>query len=115
MNEEVRKTFENKVKIILKEFSFETRRDKSPEECPLYSQNKHCHALEEGDLNCFFCLCPEYDSESEIGGCKLGNPEGKGRWFYRAKGRIWDCSDCAYPHKEENVRKYLNRIFGLGA
>ena len=115
MNDLTKKTFEDKVEIILKEFSFKARRERNSKECPCYSQNKPCHALDEGELNCFFCLCPEYASEKEQGGCRIGNPEGKGRWFSRKKGEIWDCSDCSYPHKEKNIRKYLNRLFGLDA
>ena len=116
MNDLIKKVIEKRIEIILEEFSFKTRKNRNTEECPCYSQNKPCHNLPESELNCFFCLCPEYDSNNEQGGCRADNPEGKGKWFYHPelkKGKIWDCSDCTYPHKEENIRKYLSRIFGL--
>lgn len=104
------------VERILSDFSFENRRKKHSEECPCYQQNKPCHNIPIKELNCFLCYCPNYDTERAEGGCKIGNPEDKGKWFYHAcheKGRIWDCSDCGYPNRKEVVKKYLNKLFGL--
>jgi len=52
--------------------------------------------------------------EKDIGGCKLNNPYGEGRWFEHESlpaGKIWDCSECVYPHQGKNVRKYLMKLF----
>ena len=56
------------------------------------------------------------DINSEEGRCNLGNPQGKGKWFYHEAlphGRIWDCCDCSYPHDKEVAEKYLKKMFGL--
>jgi len=113
MRDLVKKTIEKRVEIILSEFSFKTRQKRNKEECSCYSQNKPCHELTPGRLNCFFCLCPEYDNSKKEGGCKIGNPEEKGKVFNYPGGTVWDCSNCTYPHRKNNIRKYLNRIFGL--
>ena len=68
---------------------------------------KICHNLEPEKLNCFLCYCPEYSEE----GCKINNPNGK--WLETPNGKIWDCSDCDYPHKEEIVERYLKKIFEI--
>ncbi len=114
MNEKTRQCIEEKIERILREFRFSSRSKEHPEECPNYTRQKPCHDIPAGELHCFFCVCPEYDNTSEEGGCCISKPEGK--WFYHPshpKGRIWDCSDCDHPHREENVRKYLGVLFGL--
>jgi len=114
MDKNTKDCIEKKVEQILKEFRFSHRSKDHPEECPNYHRQKPCHDIIPEELNCFFCLCPEYDNSKEEGGCFMNNP--KGKWFYHPshqKGRIWDCSDCNYPHKEENIRKYLKALFGL--
>jgi dUTP pyrophosphatase len=96
------------IQKIIKEFNFLNRKNKHPNECPCY-KDKPCHNLPE--LNCFLCYCPEYKSKIE-GGCKINNPNGK--WLFNEKlpkGKIWDCSNCDYPHREEIVEKYLKSIF----
>jgi len=111
MNEKTKACIEEKVERILKEFRFSHRSKGHPEECPNYPGQKPCHNIPAEKLNCYFCLCPEYDNSREEGGCFRNDP--KGKWFYRPNGRIWDCTNCDYPHKEENIRKYLRALFGL--
>ncbi|MFC1756602.1 cysteine-rich small domain-containing protein [Patescibacteria group bacterium] len=92
----------------LKEYRYENRIKKDPKACPCYKTNAPCHKIE--NLNCFLCYCPEYDTSKKEGGCKRNSPDGK--WFYHEKlpkGKIWDCSDCTYPHEEKNIEKYLKK------
>jgi Zn-finger protein len=55
-----------------------------------------------------------YDSSKEEGGCRVGSSAGK--WHANPKkstGRVWDCSDCDYPHRVENARSHLRMERGL--
>lgn len=113
MNPTTKKFIELHIDRILKEFRFSNRKEKFPDECPCYVEGK-CHAsIPDEELNCFLCFCPEYDYILEEGGCKISNT--KGKWYFDKrlpKGKIWDCSDCEHPHREEVVKKYLRRLFG---
>jgi Zn-finger protein len=109
--ERIQRCINDRIDIIIKSFNYNYRRAKDPDECPC-NGSAPCHDLE--DLNCFFCYCPYYKVESPEGGCKLGNPYSKGKWYYDESlptGRIWDCSDCPWPHEEENVRQVLSKLF----
>lgn len=111
MNSKTKHFINQQIQKILKEFNFQNRKNKYLYECPCYT-GKICHNLSPEKLNCFLCYCPEYNSELEEGGCKINNPNGK--WFFDEKlpkGKIWDCSDCDYPHREEIVKKYLRKIY----
>lgn len=98
------------IERIIKKFNFSKRSKEHPEECPCYT-TEPCHDMDEEELNCFLCYCPEYDKSKPEGGCKLNNPEGKGFFFGRPGNKIseeiWDCSNCTYPNREETVEKYL--------
>ncbi|MFC1682410.1 cysteine-rich small domain-containing protein [Nanoarchaeota archaeon] len=96
---------EKHIDKIIEVFDFENRKE-NKEECVCYKQEKKCHEIE--NLNCFLCYCPEYDSEV---GCKINSL--KGKWLVSEGGKVWDCSGCDYPHREEVVRKYLRKLFGL--
>jgi len=94
---------------IVSEHRFEVRSKKNPDECPCYTSGV-CHDMP--DLNCFLCYCPNYDTETAVGGCKINHPDGK--WYYNEllpDKKIFDCSDCTYPHSEVMVKKYLNELF----
>ena len=113
MNPTTREAIEQHIQKIIKEFNFVNRKNKHPHDCPCYI-GKPCHNIPPEKLNCFLCYCPEYKSELEEGGCKINNPNGK--WLFNEKlpkGKIWDCSDCDYPHRKEVVEKYLKKMFGL--
>lgn len=84
-------------------WNFEERRKSHPKECPCYTQGP-CH---QGKINCLLCFCPEYDLSKEEGGCKRG---GEGKWFYHNGKKIWDCSDCSWPHQRDNIKKHLKHI-----
>ena len=111
MNEKTRESIQAHVERIIQEFRFNKRRITHQDECPCYKSTP-CYDIEE--LNCFLCYCPEYNTESIEGGCKISSKEGK--WFYHPShptGRIWDCTNCSYPNKEKTVRVYLEKLFGL--
>lgn len=119
MHEKAKEIIQKKIQRIIDENKFSKRSKEHPEECPCYSQVplRTCHNTLPDNHNCLWCFCPEYDLTIEEGGCKINNPLGKGKWFFHEsflKGKIWDCSDCSWPHEEENVRKYLMKFFGLG-
>lgn len=86
------------IKIIIKKYKFKNQKCKEP-----------CHKMK--NLNCFFCYCPWYESNKKEGSCKINNPLNKGKWFYRKnETKIWDCSECIYPHQEKIVKEFLNEI-----
>lgn len=90
----------------LKSWDFEIRSKTHPHECPCYT-GQPCHKL---PLNCLLCFCPEYDLSKEEGGCKR---KGDGQWFYHPNlpnKKVWDCSNCDWPHKKDNIKKYLKAI-----
>lgn len=100
---------EANIPLIIKETSFEIRSQKHPNECPYYEKRTSCHNIE--DLNCFLCICPEYSSDKDEGGCKLNHQSGK--WHspypYSQSRRVWDCSDCPFPHFPTYVEQYLRK------
>jgi Zn-finger protein len=107
----VQQCIEKRIEILLDEFNYEKRRLEHPDECPCNGSSP-CHDIK--DLNCLFCYCPNYNTEDIEGGCKIGNPEGAGYWFEHEglpKGKVWDCSNCAYPHRTENVKDILSKLF----
>jgi Zn-finger protein len=111
MNQTTREAIERHIQNILNEFNFQNRKNKYPNACPCY-KGKICHNISPEKLNCFLCYCPEYKSEEIEGGCKINSQ--KGKWFLSdklPKGKIWDCSDCDYPHREETVKIYLKKMF----
>lgn len=114
-SESTKKYVEEKIKQRLREFDFEVRSKTHPKECSCYETGIPCHSdIPKEELNCFYCICPEYDNDSEVGGCNLDNPLGKGKWYYDKnlpQGKIWDCSDCNWPHRKENVKAYFRRAF----
>lgn len=111
MDELTRITQEKHIEAILHDSSFLVRQKTHPELCPCYRCGRPCHdTLSPEELNCQYCLCPEYDSSKEEGGCKINSD--KGKWFPNIRkptGRVWDCSDCDYPHRLENARKIMRR------
>ncbi len=78
-------------------------------DCPYFP----CHDLDENNFSCMFCYCPYYDRKSKQGGCL--NENGTGEYFYYKKNgktlKIWDCSNCIYPHTIENVKKIFRAFY----
>lgn len=111
MHSQTKEFLKRHIQKILNEFNFLNRQKNHPTECPCYT-GKICHNIPPEKLNCFLCYCPEYDSKKQEGGCKINNPNGK--WLFSEKlpkGKIWDCSNCIYPHNEEIVKRYLEKLF----
>ena len=96
---------------IIEENRLVNRRKKDPDSCPCYNGNK-CHKdLDDYELICLLCVCPEYNRAIDEGGCNINSPYGK--WFDRKKWGledIWDCTDCELPHTEKFVRSYLRKL-----
>lgn len=114
MNEKTRRFFESHIAKLLDSSSFANRTKNNPKDCPCHASNP-CHStLSPDQLNCLLCYCPEYIHEKPEGGCRINSKFGK--WFEHPShpnGRIWDCSDCDYPHRPEVVKKYLRKLFRL--
>ena len=68
------------------------------EKCEYYP----CHSIDgdmSGQFNCLFCYCPLYEREK----C-LGTPS----YLVGADGsRVKDCSNCTFPHRQENYPKVV--------
>lgn len=95
------------VLALIKKFNFDVRKKTHPEECICYQQNKPCHNID--NLNCIFCFCSNYDLSVKEGRCKIDSPSAK--YIDNHDGKILDCSDCDWPHKPENVKNILLKIY----
>jgi Zn-finger protein len=91
----------DRIKTILEEWDFEKRKKTNLDECICYQQDKKCHNLEK--LNCYFCYCPYYGEK-----CAIDSPDVKYVTSMSGK-KILDCSDCNFPHLEENIKKILGQ------
>ncbi|MCQ2492764.1 MAG: cysteine-rich small domain-containing protein [Lachnospiraceae bacterium] len=59
-----------------------------------------CHKTDDPEnFNCLFCFCPLYRLEDTCGG----------HFTYTENG-IKDCSECTFPHKQENYDKILKKL-----
>lgn len=114
MEDITRKTHEKHIQVLLEDSSFLVRCKNHPTLCPCYSTKKPCHDIPPEQLNCHYCLCPLYGASRPQGGCKINSKYGK--WYENdnlSTGKIWDCSDCDYPHRLENARSLLKAERGL--
>lgn len=93
---------------VIDEWDFEVRKKVNTNGCICYQQDKKCHDIE-GELNCFFCYCPNYDRSIKEGVCKINSPNAK--YIDCIDGKILDCSDCDFPHSKENAIKLLSNLF----
>ena len=103
---------EDHINRIVAEFSYKTRKQKFPDACICYLQDKPCHDME--NLNCFLCYCPFYDRSKEEGGCLKNSKDGE--WFYSKKlyaGKVWDCSNCTITHEDTFVFDFLEKSMNL--
>ncbi|MBU0957557.1 MAG: cysteine-rich small domain-containing protein [Nanoarchaeota archaeon] len=113
MEAETKKWIEKHIDKVVDKFRYGKLKVSDPEWCPCFKNDK-CHAIGLADMNCFLCYCPHYENDKEEGGCKINNE--KGGWHLSDKlttGRIWDCSGCDWPHKEENIKKVLRKVYSI--
>jgi len=102
-------------KEIIEYFIFENMKEKHPDFCPLYAENRKCHEMEV--LNCYFCACMHFRFSDE------GLGENKGKTCYSQcsinarEAQIFetedaihlDCSSCILPHRRSVIEKYFSR------
>jgi Zn-finger protein len=114
MDNKTRKVLEKHIETIVAEFNFLKRQKTDVSACPCYSSSP-CHSnIAPQQLNCLFCLCPNYLNFDGKTCCKIDSSSGK--WFYHPSyptGKVWDCSDCDYPHRTNNVKKELRKLWGI--
>lgn len=63
-------------------------------DCPYFP----CHDSPEDGFSCLFCYCPLYALGKRCGG----------RFTYLDNG-VKDCSQCDFPHRQENYAAVLQR------
>jgi len=102
------------VHAIVKFMSFAERSKREPvseDDRICYQSEKQCHNIP--NLNCFVCACPNYESEDEVGGCRLASSKGKYiKTTITSDRMIWDCSDCGYGHSPNYVELFLTSNLG---
>ena len=100
---------------VISYFIFENMKNKHPDFCPLYADNKKCHEMEE--LNCYFCACNHFRFSDE-GLAKEGASTRYSLCHIDAKESCdfvsddaihLDCSNCEIPHKKSVIHKYFSR------
>lgn len=109
MHEFASEIIEKRNEDVINIYNYNNQRRINPKGCELYEKNIKCHNMEEDKLNCFFCLCPNYDRSVQEGKCKIDSPNGK--YIDGLNGKILDCSDCDFPHVKENAIKLLDNLF----
>jgi Zn-finger protein len=93
---------------IIEHTSFEKRSKRDKSECPYYELEKPCHDIE--DLNCLLCACPNYESDTLKGGCRINSSYGKITEHENLpEGQVWDCSNCSIGHDKDFVKSWLEQ------
>jgi len=97
---------------IIQATNFQERSKRQPDECPYYQQGKPCHPIP--NLNCLLCACPNYNSNSEMGACRINSPQGKYHYHENLpKGKVWDCSNCQNNHTPNDVKTWLEENINI--
>lgn len=96
-------------------FRFENMVEKEPDFCPLYTENKKCHDME--NLNCYLCACPNFrfdnegfkenESKTLYSYCDIDSKDGD--QFTTEDAIHQNCSGCTVPHHEAYIRKHFSR------
>ncbi len=99
---------------IIDYFDFENMKEKEPDFCPLYAENKKCHDMEK--LNCYLCSCPnfrfndkgfkEVDGKTQFSYCDIKSKDGSQGIYGEAIHQ--DCSGCSVPHHRAYVEKHFD-------
>jgi len=99
---------------IIDYFDFENMQVKERDFCPLYTENKKCHDMEQ--LNCYLCSCPNFRfndtgikkvaEKTQFSYCSIESKDGR-QGVYGEKIHQ-DCSKCSVPHHRSYVEKHFN-------
>lgn len=99
---------------IIAYFDFDSMVKNEPDFCPLYKDNKKCHAME--SLNCYLCACPNFrfkdegiakiDSKTQYSVCSIESKDGKQGIYGDSIHQ--DCSKCGVPHHLSYVQKHFD-------
>jgi len=100
---------------VIDYFIFENMKERHPNFCPLYAENKKCHDMDE--LNCYFCACNHFrfsddglvkeGEQIRYSLCHINAKES--RDFISDDAIHLDCSNCQIPHKQSVIQKYFSR------
>lgn len=100
---------------IIEYFDFDNMKEKEPDFCPLYAQNKKCHDMEK--LNCYLCACPNFRFNDEgfkqvedktlYSFCSINSKDGA--QFLGENYIHQNCTGCQVPHKIEYIKSHFNR------
>ena len=100
---------------IIEYFDFDNMKEKEPDFCPLYAQNKKCHDMEK--LNCYLCACPNFRFNDEgfkqvedktlYSFCSINSKDGA--QFLGENYIHQNCAGCQVPHKIEYIKSHFNR------
>ena len=100
---------------VIDYFDFEHMKEKHPDFCPLYRENRKCHDMEK--LNCYLCGCMhfrfndrgirEVEGKTVYSFCSIDSKNSG--TFEDAHGIHNDCSLCKVPHKRHVIEKYFSR------
>ena len=96
---------------VIAYFDFENMRQKEPDFCPLYKDNKKCHDME--SLNCYVCACPNFrfddrgikkvDGKTQYSFCDIDSKDGEQGVYGESIHQ--NCSGCTVPHHVAYVEK----------
>ncbi|MFA6789253.1 MAG: hypothetical protein WCR15_06165 [Arcobacteraceae bacterium] len=100
---------------MIEYFDFDNMKEKEPDFCPLYAQNKKCHDMEK--LNCYLCACPNFRFNDEgfkqvedktlYSFCSINSKDGA--QFLGENYIHQNCAGCQVPHKIEYIKSHFNR------
>ncbi len=102
---------------IIEYFDFENMKNKEPNFCPLYAQNKKCHDMKE--LNCYLCACPNFRFDDKgiekkeqltlYSFCAIDSQDGRAGVYGNKIHQ--DCSKCNVPHHTSYVKKHFEYVW----
>lgn len=100
---------------VIEYFQFENMVKNEVDFCPLYTQNKKCHEMEE--LNCYLCACPNFrfndngfakeEDKTLFSTCTIESPDGDR--FISESAIHQNCAGCLVPHRESYIHKVFDR------
>lgn len=98
---------------VIEYFNYENMKEKQPNFCLLYTENKKCHDMP--NLNCFLCGCPHFRSSDDglyhnesitfMSTCSIKSQYMGFFISEEAKEAHLDCSACKLPHTKGFISK----------